>query len=256
MDLKVDGGRGMVFPIVPHRPPGLVGLFLRGARVSADLRTTVIVDYQNVHLVGHDLFASTRLLPRHETLVDPSLFAGQLLSARNRLQREGHLLAVLRRVLVYRGQPSPEHDPKAYNRSQAQKAHWERDRRVQVTLRPLKYEYERTADGSPATGPDGKRIVIEKREKGIDVLCALAAVREAQDPATDLVILASSDTDLAPALDEVRSLGSAKIETFCWYDTAQRRGYQLHPTDRTRPVWNTRLDEGAFRASWDLTDYR
>jgi hypothetical protein len=35
-----------------------------------------------------------------------------------------------------------------------------------------------------------------------------------------------------------------------------RIGYQLHPTDRTRPVWNTRLDEQAFRASWDLTDYR
>ena len=36
-----------------------------------------------------------------------------------------------------------------------------------------------------------------------------------QDPVVDLVILAASNSDLALALDEVRRLGSAKIETFC-----------------------------------------
>lgn len=113
---------------------------------------------------------------------------------------------MLRKVLVYRGVPSPEHDSKGYDRNQAQKAHWERDKRVEVTLRPLKYEYERAVDGHPATDARGARIVVGKNEKGVDVLCALAAVRESQDPATDLVILASSDTDLAPALDEVRRI--------------------------------------------------
>ncbi len=220
------------------------------------LRATVIVDYQNVHLTGHGLFDSTRSLPRHETLVDPLFFAQQLIRTRNELQKPGMAHAVLRRVLVFRGLPSPEHDQKPYDRSQAQKAHWERDKRVEVTLRPLKYEYAREADGRPASDASGKKIVTEKREKGIDVLCALATVREAQDAANDLVILASSDTDLAPAIDEVQRLGCAKIETFCWYDAARRVGYQLHPTDRTRRVWNTRLDEQAFRASWDLTDYR
>lgn len=125
-----------------------------------------------------------------------------------------------------------------------------------MTLRPLKYEYERAADGRLATDPSGRKIVIGKpREKGVDVLCALAAVREAQDPATDVVILATSDLDLAPALDEVRRLNTAKIETFCWYDAVTRRNYQLHPTDRTRPVWNTMLNEEAFRACWDPTSY-
>jgi hypothetical protein len=37
--------------------------------------------------------------------------------------------------------------------------------------------------------------------KGVDVLVALALVREAADPNVGLVILASHDTDLAPALD-------------------------------------------------------
>lgn len=220
------------------------------------LRATIIVDYQNVHLTGHALFESTRHMPKHETLVDPLFFAQQLIRRRNELQRDGMAHAVLRQVHVFRGLPSPEHDPDAYDRSQAQRAQWERDKRVHVTLRPLKYEYERAADGRPASGVDGKRIVIGKREKGVDVLCALAAVREAQDPANDLVIIASSDSDLAPAIDEVQRLGCAKIETFCWYDTVKRIGYQLHPTDRTRPVWNTRLDEQAFRSSCDLTDYR
>lgn len=220
------------------------------------LRATIIVDYQNVHLTGHGLFGSTRYLPRHETLIDPLFFAQQLIRRRNELQKPGMVHAVLRRVFVFRGLPSPEHDPRAYDRSQAQKAHWERDKRVEVTLRPLKYEYARDSDGRPASDADGNKIVTEKREKGVDVLCALATVREAQDAANDLVILASSDTDLAPAIDEVQRLGCAKIETFCWYDSASRVGYQLHPTDRARRVWNTRLDEQAFRASWDLTDYR
>lgn len=221
----------------------------------ADLRAVVVVDYQNVHLTGHGLFNSTKYLPKHETLVDPLLFGAALIRARNAAQRPGMPEAVLRKVLVYRGLPAPEHDPDAYARNLAQKAQWERDKRVQVTLRPLKYEYQRANDGRPATDSDGRKIVTGVKEKGVDVLCALAMVREAQDPATDLVILASSDSDLAPALDEVRLLGTAKVETCCWYDRTEQRGYQVHPTDRSRPVWNTRLDEQVFRSVWDLTEY-
>lgn len=123
-------------------------------------------------------------------------------------------------------------------------------------MRPLKYEYQRDSLGRPGTDAHGHKVPIgPPREKGVDVLCALAAVREAQDAATDLVILASSDTDLAPALDEMRRLGTAKAETFCWFDVVDRVGHQLHPLDRSRPVWNTRLYEADFRACWDSTRY-
>ncbi len=115
------------------------------------MRTTIVIDYQNVHLTGHGLFDSTRPLPKHETLADPLLFANILLRVRNQSQRPNMQVAELRRVLVYRGQPSSEHDSKDYARSQAQKAQWERDSRVEVTLRPLKYEYVRDADGRPDT---------------------------------------------------------------------------------------------------------
>jgi hypothetical protein len=98
-------------------------------------------------------------------------------------------------------------------------------------------------------------LIGPPQEKGVDVLCALAMVREARDPSIDLVILASSDSDLAPALDEVQRLDAAKVESFCWYDPKQRLGFQLHPTNRSKPIWNTRLGEDAFRSSWDRSVY-
>lgn len=57
--------------------------------MSGDLRAVVIVDYQNVHLTGHGLYESTRLLPRHQALVDPLMFARRLLQVRNARQKEG-----------------------------------------------------------------------------------------------------------------------------------------------------------------------
>ncbi|MDR3068692.1 MAG: hypothetical protein LBU50_04230 [Cellulomonas sp.] len=227
-----------------------------GAQGLEPLRTTVVVDYQNVHLVGHGLFVPDQ--PRHETLIDPLRYAQVLLEARNRSIRQGYAPAVLGKVLVFRGHPSPEHDQSGYARNLAHKEQWERDRRVEVTLRPLKYRYARTSDGQTATDSTGRKVLlgVPPQEKGVDVLCALAVVREAQDPAVGLVVLASSDTDLAPALDEARRLDQAKIETACWYDSRRRLGYQLHPTDRGRPLWNTRLTEPDFHASHDQTLYR
>lgn len=92
-----------------------------------------------------------------------------------------------------------------------------------------------------------------KREKGIDVLCALALVREARADDIDLVILASADTDLTPALDEAVRLRSAKIETVRWFnkDVPSTRG--VHRTEHR--IWNTRLGEDRFRKSIDRASY-
>lgn len=90
------------------------------------------------------------------------------------------------------------------------------------------------------------------REKGIDVLCALAIVREARRTDVDLVILASHDTDLVPALDEAIEMKAAQIETFSWYSPPRARG-QLRPT--VRPIWNTRLGNTEFMNCRDTTNY-
>jgi hypothetical protein len=218
------------------------------------LRAVVVMDYQNVHLTGDGLFDISRYRQPHESLVDPLNFGHQLLIKRNCLQRAEMPPATLARVRVFRGQPSPLHDPKAYARSQAQKAHWERDPQVAVTLRPLKYRYRYDENGSPLLDENGQRMWTGKVEKGIDVLCALALVTEALRPDVDLVILASADSDLSPALDEALQLRQAKIETTSWFDLGRpKNSSQLRPTGRN--VWNTRLGEQEFVRCWDLTDY-
>ena len=201
------------------------------------LRASVVIDYQNVHLVGHEAFPTYCSKDRHESLVDPLKFAVELLKVRNAAQLPGHRAAALRDVWVYRGLPSSDHDPEDYARSQAQKAHWERDSRVHVELRPLRYTVERDAYGRPVRDVHGKAIVLGKREKGVDVLCALAMVREATRPDVDLVVIASHDSDLEPAKDATAALGSVKVETFRW-DSPDSYVYQLRPAGRR--AWCTR----------------
>lgn len=219
-----------------------------------DLRAAVVIDYQNLHLMGRSAF-DPNCAP-HECLVHPLHYGNQLVRARNANQREGQSAATLAKVLVYRGLPSPVHDADPYARNLAQRTEWERDPRVSVTLRPLKYTYERTADGRKATDELGKEIVTSKAEKGVDVLCALALVREARDPEIDLVILASQDTDLEPALDEALQIGTAKVETSSWYSPrAWARSKEIRPGGDRR-IWNTRLNEQAFIACRDRKIYR
>jgi hypothetical protein len=219
------------------------------------LRTAIVIDYQNVHLTGHDFFLAGTGTPRHLSLLDPLLFAEELVAARNRAQFPGYALAVLEKVLVYRGHPSQEHDPANSARNLAHQAHWERDERVTVTVRPLRYEFERDAAGGLLRNSSGQKIIRSRREKGVDVLCALALVREVRRPETDLVILASADSDLIPALDEAIEIASAKVETFCWFDPQEPwKSRQLRP-ERVKAVWNTRLGEREFVRARDLTDY-
>ena len=56
---------------------------------SSPLWASVIMDYQNVHLTGHEMFGEPKHLEKHETLIDPLLYAQQLLRVRNAKQRPG-----------------------------------------------------------------------------------------------------------------------------------------------------------------------
>lgn len=220
-----------------------------------DLRAAIVVDYQNVHLTGHGRFKSTKHGPRHEALIDPLHFANQLLQVRNARQRDSHPNAVLRAVDVYRGLPSSDHEPAAYARNLAQKAQWERDKRVTVTLRPLRYRYVRDSSGQPVRDPmTGIKVPSgPPTEKGVDVMCALALLRQARRPDIDVVILASLDSDLIPALDEVHELGE-RVETFSWW-SPDDRSFEMHLSDRSKRIWNTRLGEQEFLRCIDRTHY-
>ena len=221
------------------------------------LRASLVIDYQNVHLTGHELYDSTRHLPKHETIVQPLLFAQAMLKERNARQRppdRGGRAAVLSRVLVYRGLPSADHDQVGNAMNLAQASEWTKDLRVHVTLRPLKYYYERDAAGNIRKEINGVGIYSRVAEKGVDVLCALAVLREAIRDDIDVVVLCSSDSDLAPAIEEGRLLNTAKIETFSWWNGAAK-GKRGHWIKVAPPVWNTRLDEATYNQVIDRTTY-
>lgn len=228
------------------------------------LRTAVIIDYQNVHLTAHDVFNPRG--ERHDSLIHPMQFGRRLLVDRNARQREGFPDAELSTVRVFRGLPHVDHDWEQNRRCLDQQAQWTRDGAT-VELRDLKYRYRNGADGRPVMDIHGKKEPLGRgQEKGIDVLCALAAIHESERPDIDLVVLASRDTDLVPVLDELYDRRGrdaqrySRIETVAWFnprweEERTKSGGQLRPTGPRR-IWNTNLGRDAYDASIDRSDYR
>ena len=191
------------------------------------LKGLVVIDYQNIHLTARDKFAQG--MRPGDVVIDPILFAMRGVERRNAAQREGYPHAELERIEVYRGQPSPTHDPVLASAAMAQKSHWERHPKTAIFHRPLRYPTR----GGAVIGPG--------EEKGVDVLCALAVVDGIAR--YDLVMLASHDTDLEPVLDHARLRG--KIETLGW-----RGAKRIKPT-RGGAIWDTRLGYEHFQYSLD-----
>ena len=209
------------------------------------LKMAVVVDYQNVHLTAASLYMPGR--PPGEALIAPYRFASQLARARNANNDDTHQVEVSR-VEVFRGLPIPEDDHDAYRRNQAQKAQWTRGHHgvVNVTLRPLKYSWE-YIDGVK------RPIRSSRQEKGVDVLCALMLVDLARCGMYDVVVLASRDTDLAPALDNAARTGSAKVEAAKWYHPGVPSTRGRIKTERR--LWTTSMTEQHFLSSLDPIDY-
>ena len=209
------------------------------------LKMAVVVDYQNAHLTGAGLYMPGR--PPEDALIDPYRFASQLAQARNATNDDAHQVEVSR-VEVFRGLPITEDDSDAYRRNQAQKAQWTRGHHgvVNVTLRPLKYSWEYI---------DGVRRPVRssRQEKGVDVLCALMLVDLARCGMYDVVVLASRDTDLAPALDNAARTGSAKVEVAKWYHPGVSSTRGRIKTEHR--LWTTSMTEQHFLSSLDPIDY-
>lgn len=162
----------------------------------------VVIDYQNIHLTARDQFSPPGT-PPEQVLIDPLRFAERALTVRASRQRdEAQQSARLADVKVFRGAPSNAREPRLYAITQRQRSEWTRDPRVEVTYRTLRY---------PPNWPSKPA-----REKGIDVLVALTVVKIATLGAFDVVMLASHDTDLEPALELAVADGQSKIETIGW----------------------------------------
>ena len=206
----------------------------------------VIMDYQNMHLTGHDRFTPPGI-PKHESLIHPLLFAEEVIKRREealapqRMAQKPNLppRAELAKVMVFRGCPSNHKDPEAYNRSQKQKAEWTRDPRVEIIYRSLRYSWDSAVND------------WRKQEKGIDVLVALTAYQLSVSGAFDVVILASHDTDMIPVIeryDADRTDRSGFLEIAHWEGCKRLQAPGIQ-------TWRTTLGAPSFVHSRDRKDY-
>lgn len=243
--------------------------FMPKRRGISTLKAVVLIDYQNLHITGWEVFSRHAGVELHEALIDPAVFARRLITARNAANTTTPP-AALDSVKVFRGLPSAVHDPDAYRRNQDQKRNWESDG-VDVTLRPLKYRYLRDSRGRPVMDANGKKSLAgPPEEKGIDLMVGLATLLTAQRPDIGLVILASHDSDMGPVVDTVHDLHAAdpgavaRIETASWFVPRKDSdpGFQsriqpgLNAHRKRRHVWNTRMGELDHAASLDSRQYR
>ena len=152
----------------------------------------VLLDFQNVHLTGHQLYSGGR--PPYRCVPDPARLADMIANRRNRP-------SVAKAVHVYRGRPDPNHQPTPTAANDAQASQWARDQRVQVIRRQLNYR----------DWPN-----LPPQEKGIDVQIAVDLIHMAFTKDYDALVLFSSDTDLLPALETVVRLKLGHVEVACW----------------------------------------
>ena len=193
-----------------------------GARVG------LFIDFQNIHLTARDVFAPPATSAQ-DTLIHPVLFAERVLALRASESPED----VLSKIVVFRGVPSNARQPRLYGAAQAQRANWSRDKRVQVEYRTLRYS---SRAGDPP------------REKGVDVQLAIEVVRAAHlREDLDVVIVATHDTDLEPAITMATESQRVVIETAGWRGCRRlRAGVRLR---------HTTLDAADFVATRDRRDY-
>lgn len=187
----------------------------------------VFIDDQNMATCGDDHFPQSAQLRRFSH-IDPIRLVELIVDRR---QFPSDLVG----VRVYRGRPSPNRQRGATAVNDIQASRWQRDPRVTVVRRQLRY---------PRDFPLGR-----PQEKGIDVALAVDFVRLAYEGAYDVGIVASHDTDLVPAWETVHDLRLAHVEMSGW---ARRNGIWFPGAQQP---WYHNLYERDYRVVCDDTDY-
>ncbi len=207
--------------------------WLRPSRGLMPDRVVVFLDYQNVYRGARDSFHQWDDPPQ-EGQIDPVPLS-ELLVARSPFDRE------LTEVRIYRGRPDSLRDPMGYGANLRQGVAWERDPRVTVITRTLRY---------PPAWPAEKA-----QEKGIDVALAVDAVAMAVRGGYEVAIVMSTDTDLKPALEAIANLGGdpfPRCEVAAWSSPA---GHSRRLSIAGARLWCHWLEEDDYRQVADPTDY-
>lgn len=186
----------------------------------------VFIDYSNVHLVGHGLFAPD--LDRWLTHLSPQLLSKTITRLRGREAR-------LSGIFLYRGSPDRFRDPEATKRFREQKERWGADPLFRGTYPPMVYGHNR----------------VRPKEAGVDVRLGLDFVKAADSRQFDVVVLFSGDSDLFPAVqDAVRT--TTRVELAAWSTGLSTPGNLVsHQSIRSFHLWTHMLSEETF---WDCQD--
>ncbi|MDA2933711.1 NYN domain-containing protein [Acidobacteria bacterium AH-259-D05] len=167
-------------------------------------RTILFIDYQNIYRGARRIFFTQT---DHHTYgqIDP-IALGNLLCSR---PPPGQT-RTLTQVRVYTGRPDASKQPKTYGAHRKQCSAWEAQG-TKVIFRPLRYL---------GSGSD-----MQAGEKGIDVALAIDYIALALDGAYDAGIIASTDTDLKPALEFVyeKCRHQCRCEVMAWRGAGSRR---------------------------------
>ncbi|MGO9205942.1 MAG: NYN domain-containing protein [Candidatus Limnocylindrales bacterium] len=198
------------------------------------LRVWVFIDAQNLYRdTRRAFFADTD--PSQHGQIDPVKFATLLTEMGTAPPDQTRVLEECR---LYTGLPSPDREPKSNAAMLRQKASWEASG-AKVYTRPLRYP--RAWPAQPA------------EEKGVDVELAVDLVFNAARQNFDVGIVASTDTDLVPALQAVcnlhRAWGRPRVEVVAWKALKKR----LRVPDV--PIWCHLLEERHYQMVHDDTRY-
>ena len=144
----------------------------------------------------------------------------------------------LHQVRVYTGRPDATKDPITYAAHIKQCEAWQKNG-VTVIFRTLRY---------PQDWPNSK-----PQEKGIDVALAIDFVASAIDGKFDIGVIASTDTDLKPALEYVskKCAGKCHAQVTAWSSprTQSRLGISRGA------IWCHWLNNSDYDHIADLTNY-
>ncbi len=164
--------------------------------------------------------------------VSPIALGNLICSQQAKTQRQ------LQQVRMYTGWPDSTKEPKTYAAHIKQCQSWEKDG-AEVITRMLRY---------PQDWPNSKA-----QQKGIDVALAVDFVALAIDSIYDVGVIASTDSDLRPALEYViqKCRNKCHVEVSAWF-TSQTKNSLSIPGIK---IWCHRLNKADYDAVDDLSDY-
>jgi hypothetical protein len=200
--------------------------------LAAPRKVWVFIDSQNVIRDAREAFHDPDNDPASYGHIRPKDLATLLVSL-------GIPPRELDQVRVYTGAPANAHQPVAYRAHMKQRSVWI-GAGVKVFPRTLRY---------PSDWPKSPA-----QEKGVDVALAVDLVRYALiEKSFDVGIVASTDTDLVPALETVcdggRAWGWPRVEVMTWAPNKK----QLRVPGKN--IWCYKLTDAQYQSVRDHTNY-